>query len=227
MRNQLLNATKVVMLAVILSFGLSYAIAWTAPATTPPGGNVDAPINTGSTAQTKAGNLTVSGLDLNAGSITNIWSIAANSISAGTITLTGTATVNDVYITSIGKYASELYPVPLVGGLHTVSQCSSLGGSSVDIGGGNKVCKLAGASCPVGWTKYGNWSTTSNTNVTYYQPKGTRGNCSKATLTCSSLSHAWANVAQENVQCSSSDTEWCGSGQWATAIATITETGCY
>lgn len=227
MRNQLFNAIKVITLAVILSFGLSYAIAWTAPAATPPGGNVSAPINTGSTAQTKAGTLTVNGLDLNAGNITSIWGLAVNSISAGTITLTGTATVNDVYITSIGKYASELYPVPLLGSIHTVSQCSSLGGSSVDIGGGNKICRLASASCPVGWTKYGNWSTTSNTNVTYYQPGGGRGRCSRTALTCSSGSHAWSNTAREVVTCSSADSDWCGSGESVDSFATITETGCY
>lgn len=228
MRNQLLNAIKVIALAIILSFGLSYAIAWTAPATTPPGGNVDAPINTGSTAQAKAGNLTVNSLDLNTGNITNAWNIVANSVSAGTVTLTGTATVNDVYITSIGKYASELYPVPLVGGLHTVSQCSSLGGSSVDIGGGNKVCKLAGASCPVGWTKYGNWSTTSNTNVSYVVKSGTRGNCRTYTATCSSFSHTWADTAQESVSCYTHYNDWCGgTNSTITATATITETGCY
>lgn len=192
MRNQLLNATKVITLAVILSFGLSYAIAWTAPAATPPGGNVDAPINTGSTAQTKAGNLTVSGLDLNAGSITNIWSIAANSISAGTITLTGTATVNDVYITSIDKYASELFPVNLFYNQHTVAQCSSLGGSVDTDGLGNKFCRIAGAVVPSGWTPYVNWSGTTAKSCNYddtYDCTGARS--------CTTGSHLWGNIAVE------------------------------
>ena len=43
---------------LVFSVSASYLIfAWTAPGSTPPGGNVAAPINTGSTAQTKAGSL--------------------------------------------------------------------------------------------------------------------------------------------------------------------------
>ena len=61
MTKQILSAIKITTLALALSFGLSYVYAWTAPDTTPPGGNVLAPINTGSTAQTKAGGLTVGG----------------------------------------------------------------------------------------------------------------------------------------------------------------------
>lgn len=47
------------MLAIALSFGLSFVYAWTAPTATPPNGNVSAPLNTSATAQTKTGNLTV------------------------------------------------------------------------------------------------------------------------------------------------------------------------
>ena len=57
MSKQLLSVLKVSTLAIVLSFGLSYALAWTAPTATPPTGNVSAPINTGSTDQTKAGDL--------------------------------------------------------------------------------------------------------------------------------------------------------------------------
>lgn len=50
---------KVLVLALVLSFGLSYVYAWTAPTATPPGGNTAAPINTGSTNQIKIGGLTM------------------------------------------------------------------------------------------------------------------------------------------------------------------------
>lgn len=214
MRNQLFNAIKVIALAIVLSIGLSYALAWTAPTATPPTGNVSAPINTSNTAQTKVGNLSV-------------WDLVSNSVVAGSVTLTGNATVNDVYITSIGKYASELYPVNLIGGQHTASQCSGLGGATVDITGG-KLCKLAGASCPVGWTKYGNWTTTSNTKVAYVIKGGTRGNCRTTNYTCSSLSHTWSNTVQESVTCGTDlDSDWCGMNNTVTATATLTETGCY
>lgn len=61
MRN-ITQSIKVVALAVILSLGLSYVYAWTAPSTNPPTGNVSAPINTGTTAQVKDGSFGVNGL---------------------------------------------------------------------------------------------------------------------------------------------------------------------
>ncbi len=56
---KLLNALKVSSLALILSFGVSYALAWTAPSLPPPTGNVSAPLNTGNTAQTRTGPITL------------------------------------------------------------------------------------------------------------------------------------------------------------------------
>jgi len=213
MKTQLFDALKVSVLAVVISFGLSYAFAWTAPTATPPTGNVSAPINTGAGLQTKYGNLTVANLGTNS------------------IIVSGSATINDVYITSIGKWASELYPVNLVNGQHTVSQCSGLGGSSVDVGGGNKLCKFASASCPVGWAKYGNWSTTSNTNVNYKLNTvngDIRGKCKSEYRVCSSGSHIFSNTTKETVVCQTWDkNEWCQDNEYASATAVITETGCY
>lgn len=57
MKHTILQTLKVIALALVLSFGLSYVYAWTAPTVTPPNGNVSAPINVGSTAQTKAGDI--------------------------------------------------------------------------------------------------------------------------------------------------------------------------
>lgn len=59
MTNQIFSSLKVIALAVVLSFGLSYVYAWTAPTATPPTGNVSAPLNTSGIAQTKTGGLTV------------------------------------------------------------------------------------------------------------------------------------------------------------------------
>ncbi len=64
MTKQILSATKVVVLATVLSFGLSYVYAWTAPTETPPAGNVSAPLNTSATAQTKDGGLTAASLNI-------------------------------------------------------------------------------------------------------------------------------------------------------------------
>lgn len=55
MKKQFLSILKITLLATVLSFGISYAIAWTAPTTPPPGGNVYAPINVGPDKQTKVG----------------------------------------------------------------------------------------------------------------------------------------------------------------------------
>lgn len=55
MRHNIVSALRVSVLAIVISFGLSYALAWTAPTVTPPNGNVSAPINTSATDQTKAG----------------------------------------------------------------------------------------------------------------------------------------------------------------------------
>ena len=59
MTTKLFNAIKVSVLAIVLSLGLSYVYAWTAPTATPPSGNVSAPINTGTALQQKGGDLTV------------------------------------------------------------------------------------------------------------------------------------------------------------------------
>lgn len=243
MKIQLLDALKVSVLAIILSFGLSYALAWTAPTATPPAGNIFAPINTGSDLQTKTGNLSVANLGTNS------------------ITVTGNATVNDVYITSIGKWASELYPVNLVNGQHTAAQCSALGGSTVDVATGTKLCKLAGASCPVGWAKYNNWSTTSGVTLTYVNETASGNNlcpprgsadpvpsnyCSTSNATCSTTGHSWSDTSVEpGKSCNGTQATvgWrrasdydltcpqniyqCTGGTNVTATITITETGCY
>lgn len=69
--NKIFNFAKVFALALVLSFGLSYVYAWTAPTQQPPAGNVSAPLNTSGVAQIKIGGLTVGGLtttqDINIG----------------------------------------------------------------------------------------------------------------------------------------------------------------
>lgn len=62
MTKQIISTLKVTTLALVLSFGLSYTLAavlppssWNPPTATPPNGNVDTPINVGSTDQTKVG----------------------------------------------------------------------------------------------------------------------------------------------------------------------------
>ncbi|OHA84349.1 MAG: hypothetical protein A2937_01255 [Candidatus Yonathbacteria bacterium RIFCSPLOWO2_01_FULL_47_33b] len=58
MNKHIFQSAKVILLALVLSIGISYVSAWTAPTVTPPNGNVAAPLNVSNTAQTKAGNIT-------------------------------------------------------------------------------------------------------------------------------------------------------------------------
>lgn len=53
---------KIIAIAVILSLGISYVSAWTAPSQAPTDGNVDAPINTGTITQYRDGALGIGGL---------------------------------------------------------------------------------------------------------------------------------------------------------------------
>ncbi len=65
-----LSTLKVVVLALVLGLGISYAQAvWTGPTAPPTGNNVEAPVNIGSTAQIKTGDLTVGNLTLTGSTI--------------------------------------------------------------------------------------------------------------------------------------------------------------
>jgi len=55
MHKNIFQSFKIVILALVLSIGISYVSAWTAPTVTPPNGNVAAPLNVSSTEQTKNG----------------------------------------------------------------------------------------------------------------------------------------------------------------------------
>lgn len=83
---QTFSTIKTLLLAVILSFGLSYALAWTAPTATPPGGNVGAPINTSTTPQTKAGAFTISATTTTGTLIAGGLGVIANSLTTSGIT---------------------------------------------------------------------------------------------------------------------------------------------
>jgi len=66
-----LKAFKTILLALILSIGISYAYAaWSPPGAAqnpPPSGNIDAPVNVGAGSQTKTGPLWANGIFSSAG----------------------------------------------------------------------------------------------------------------------------------------------------------------
>jgi hypothetical protein len=63
MKRDLINTLKGVLLGLmIVALGAISVQAWTAPTTNPPGGNVAAPLNVSSSAQTKQGRLGLGGV---------------------------------------------------------------------------------------------------------------------------------------------------------------------
>lgn len=104
MKNSITNSTKILILAITLSFGFSYVYAWTAPTATPPSGNVSAPLNTSATEQTKAGNINISAgsaYKINGSNIATALTALNNYFfgRAGNLTMTGT------YNTALGGNA--------------------------------------------------------------------------------------------------------------------------
>jgi len=64
-KQDFIQSAKIIILALLIAVGTSYVSAvttWTAPSTTPPNGNVDAPVNVGYSPQIKSGNLWIKGL---------------------------------------------------------------------------------------------------------------------------------------------------------------------
>jgi hypothetical protein len=60
-RKQITYWLSVIVVGIALGLALQFVRAWTEPTSSPPNGNVGAPINTSSTAQTKTGDLNVKG----------------------------------------------------------------------------------------------------------------------------------------------------------------------
>ncbi len=92
--------------------------------------------------------------------------------------------------------------------IHSFAECQQKKGQ-VSQDGADYFCKLTGSSCPAGWEKFKNWSTTSAKTCRGGGFLGFSGNCTTG-------SHNWANIK----------TETCSySGQ--TCSANTTAIGCY
>lgn len=217
MQHNIINAIKVSVLAVVLSFGLSYALAWTAPASTPPAGNAGEPINTSATAQTKSGSFTV-----------------------GTTTVIGTfGATGDVCtsVTGTGKCLSNLNPTILGGfllyAIHTFQDCTTVGGTLYSIGGDKNVCNIPSALPydPSAWTQYQNLSATQNVYCVDISADPI-GCGAIASYPCNTGSHTYSNTPTESCNAS---TDWddctysgvAGASTVTTCYATFTRVAAY
>src|ERR1035437_75310 len=86
MKKVIIENVRLMLLAAIFSLGLGVAFAWTGPTFAPPGGGMSAPINSGSTGQTKQGNLFISGLDASNNPYSNGLIILNGNVGIGTTT---------------------------------------------------------------------------------------------------------------------------------------------
>ena len=170
----ILQPLKVITLALILSVGISYVSAWTAPSATPPSSNVATPVNVSSTAQIKTGdfsawNLISNGVVTNNAVVTN--SIAGNTVATNNLVvatgaaagkvLTSDATGNATWQTA-GNSGMVITDIEVQG-----TACSVLGAIAQDGTGSPLFCsygswRAATLSGFPGYSNfnYGAWSAT-------------------------------------------------------------------
>jgi len=200
---------QVVFLALIIGIGLQVATAWTPPTSAPPSQSVSAPVTIGIGNQVKAGGLSVSNLvaantvQSNYIQLNTVASAGTSCTASGAVRYTGVdfegchnggwisltlgGGANDGNDGADGQAALDLYL-----GLHSSSQCTSLGGTVVTLGTA-KVCKFAAPfpSGLSGWTQYFNWTTTQVRTC-----NGVNNGCG-APPPCTTGAHAWSNVVPE------------------------------
>ncbi len=135
-----------------------YVVAWQEPSQTPPGGNVDTPLNTGSIGQSKAG-----GLILNTGNAANGLIVATGSVGIGTNNPSQKLDVNgnihaagDVCIDAAGgKCLSTVSGggTPVATGLY--GYCRAIqnpGGNACQFAAPPAFCSGVSCGCPSGYT---------------------------------------------------------------------------
>lgn len=130
MKHRFIQTVKILLAAIVLSFGVSYVYAvWQGPTQAPPDGNISSPINVGTTAQSKEGSLAIGSSDAPvvtldvAGNIGAGNAVFSGDVDAGTFTLGGV---------SISSWPNVVLDMRIIRGP------SSTGGST--------------ATCPVGYT---------------------------------------------------------------------------
>jgi len=94
--------------------------------------------------------------------------------------------------------ASRSNPASLVNFAHTEANCTAAGGTVVASGVTYNQCKFNGGSCPSGWSRYSNWSTTATATgtATAAKPAETTTVCS---CPISAGGHGWSDSGTTSV----------------------------
>lgn len=109
----------------------------------------------------------------------------------------------------------------LFGGRHLKTECSNLH----HLGGDSYICRVAGSSCPDGWTQYGNWSTSVAKRCTGSRSKSPWCNWNTS---CATGRHSFSDRAAETCRYRNAWTRRLScKGNYNTCTAKVTEVGCY
>ena len=92
---------------------------------------------------------------------------------------------------------------------HQRFQCTGLNGEVMTDVNGKEFCRFTTASCPAGWYKHGNWSTTVNATKSevrqhvIWDHNLETNVCSNysGNVTCTVTGHAWSDLAAESNSC--------------------------
>ena len=161
MKKELIQSLKIIIFGIVVTFGMSYLLAWTGPPANPPANNIDAPINVGINDQIKGGGNSV-------GSLLHInGSLSSNSLAVfGPATISDNLTVDylkgggnqNICVNTLGVLvvcAVEVPPQVLTNSVSAITQTTAKSGGEVTSEGGSGsvvvergVVWVAGAGTP-------------------------------------------------------------------------------
>ena len=229
-----------ITISVLIMGTCMYVFSWSEPTSMP--SSYEPPINTGTTAQTKNGEIGATILTdpdninyyVNPSGTTTINQLDAQNIQADN----NVCLDSGVCLSQISEYIDNQL---LVYGAHTFVDCTNAGGTLVDdTESSMKFCHFTGSACPSTWIHYKNWTTTTSVTcgsgwyndttpvscgdcTTEAQP--TLENC--APDICSYSGTTYRGYAGEPVACGWSHPSLYFCAGSCNCVSPITSLGCY